>query len=62
MKIAAAEQAQQADEDQIDCDDVVQKLWGNQNNDSRDERNERADAECHVHGGLWLVLYEWFRH
>jgi hypothetical protein len=52
IKIASAEQSQQSYYDQVDCNDIVQKPGYDQNDDSGDERNERGDAESHIHGGL----------
>jgi hypothetical protein len=44
MYRAATEQAQQADDDQVRRDHVIQKPRHDQNQNSRDEGNERTNS------------------
>ncbi len=44
------EQTHQANDDQVQRDDVIQQPWHNQNQNSRDKRNQRRQDEMHVHG------------
>lgn len=49
LKSADTEQANQADHDQIDRDDVVQKARHDQNKDASDQRDERRQGQVKVH-------------
>jgi hypothetical protein len=46
---SAAEETYQADEDEIDGDDVIQQAGHYEDEDARDESCDGADAEKEVH-------------
>src|ERR1700694_4733625 len=52
MKRAAAEQAEQSGNDQIDGDDVVEQPRHDKNEDAGKQRNHGRETEIHVHRGL----------
>ena len=49
---AATEQAQQADDDEVDGDDEVQQARLNQDENSGEQRDDRGEADLHIHGGV----------
>src|ERR1700716_4379513 len=52
MQRAAAEQAEQSGNDQIDGDDVVEQPRHDQDEDAGKQRNDWRETEIHVHRGL----------
>src|SRR5260370_41819854 len=52
MKRAAAEQAEQPGDDQIDGDDVVEQPRHDQNEDAGKQRNDWRETEIHMHRRL----------
>ena len=53
MEISGAEQSEQPDDDQIDCDDVVQQPRHDKNQDAGEKRNERCETQVMFIVGSW---------
>jgi hypothetical protein len=51
---AAAEKPKQADDDQINGNDIIQQPGHNQNENASDERHKRADTQIQIHGASFF--------
>ncbi len=47
--MAAAEQTDQTDSDQIEGDDIVQKFWHDQDQNPGDQGNHRYERKMNIH-------------
>ena len=47
--MTGAEKTKQSDNDQIDCDNVVQELWKDKNDNTRNKCQDWTNAEVQIH-------------
>jgi hypothetical protein len=48
---AGAEEANQADDDQVQRDDEAKQLWDKEDQEASDDGNDGGEGEVDVHGG-----------
>jgi hypothetical protein len=53
---AGSKQANQTNDDQVDGDDIVQKTWDQQDQNTCDQRHDRTNVHVKIHG-YFLDIY-----
>ena len=62
MERAQTKDADQPDQDQVDRDDEIQQLRHQQNQDTGDKGQQRAEREMDIHVVRFLVVVTWRPH